>query len=135
VQDLSFNVMINKSPDKYGKKIAPSTVKSGSIDGTDVIGKDSHKGLPQHIKAARFLVDKGREIKAGGIISYVKTSTAEGVKPVELAKPEEIDTDKYLETMEVTFDQILASLNFNFRSLVGQPRQSNLDELFWGGSI
>ena len=56
----------------------------------------------------------------------------EGVKPVELAKPEEIDTDKYLETMEVTFDQILASLNFNFKSLVGQPRQSNLDELFWG---
>ena len=135
VQDLSFNVMINKSPDKYGKKIAPSTVKSGSIDGTDNIGKDFHKGLPQHIKAARFLVAKGREIKAGGIISYVKTSTAEGVKPVELAKPEEIDTDKYLETMEVTFDQILASLNFNFKSLVGQPRQSNLDELFWGGSV
>ena len=65
----------------------------------------------------------------------MKTSTAEGVKPVELAKPEEIDTDKYLETMEVTFDQILASLNFNFKSLVGQPRQSNLDELFWGGSV
>jgi DNA polymerase, archaea type len=135
VQDLSFNVMINKSPDKYGKKITHSTVKSGSIDGSDVIGKDSHKGLPQHIKAARLLVEKGREIKAGGIISYVKTKTEEAVKPVELAKPEEIDTDKYLETMEVTFDQILASLNFNFKSLVGQPRQSNLDELFWGGSV
>jgi DNA polymerase, archaea type len=133
VQDLSFNVMINKSPDKYGTKIIPSNIRSGSIDGTNAIAKDSHKGLPQHIKAARFLVEKGREIRAGGIISYVKTRTAEGVKPVELAKPEEIDTDKYLETMEVTFDQILASLNFNFKSLVGQPRQSNLDELFWGG--
>ena len=125
--------MINKSPDKYGTKIIHSNIKSGSIDGTDAIAKDSHKGLPQHIKATRFLVEKGREIRAGGIISYVKTRTAEGVKPVELAKPEEIDTDKYLETMEVTFNQILASLNFNFKSLVGQPRQSNLDELFWGG--
>jgi DNA polymerase I len=135
VQDLSFNVMINKSPDKYGKKIANSNVRSSSIDGSSVIGKDSHKGLPQHIKAARLLVEKGREIKAGGIISYVKTRTVESVKPVELVKPDEIDTDKYLETMEVTFDQILASLNFNFKSLVGQPRQSNLDELFWGGSV
>lgn len=135
VQDLSFNVMINKSPDKYGIKITSSSIKSGSIDGIDIIEKDSHKGLPQHIKAARLLVEKGRQIKAGGIISYVKTRTVEGVKPVELAKPEEIDTDKYLETMEVTFDQILASLNFNFKSLVGQPRQSNLDELFWGQSV
>ena len=135
VQDLSFNVMINKSPDKYGKKISPSSIKSGSIDGIDIIEKDYHKGLPQHIKAARLLVEKGRQIRAGGIISYVKTRTEEGVKPVELAKPEEIDTDKYLETMEVTFDQILASLNFNFKSLVGQPRQSNLDELFWGQSV
>jgi DNA polymerase, archaea type len=135
VQDLSFNVMINKSPDKYGKKISPSSIKSGSIDGIDIIEKDYHKGLPQHIKAARLLVEKGRQIRAGGIISYVKTRTEEGVKPVELAKPEEIDTDKYLETMEVTFDQILASLNFNFKSLVGRPRQSNLDELFWGQSV
>lgn len=135
VQDLSFNVMINKSPEKYGKKIAVSNLKSGSIDGSTVIGKDSHKGLPQHIKAARLLVQRGREIKAGGIISYVKTRTPEGVKPVELSKPEEIDIDKYLETMEVTFDQILSSLNFNFKSLVGKPRQSNLDELFWGESM
>jgi DNA polymerase, archaea type len=135
VQDLSFNVMINKSPEKYGKKIASSTLKTGSIDGMEIIGKEAHKGLPQHIKAARLLVEKGREMKAGGIISYVKTRTAEGVKPVELAKPEEIDTDKYLETMEVTFDQILSSLNFDFKSLVGKPRQSNLDELFWRGSV
>lgn len=132
LQDLSFNVMINKSPEKYGQKITHATVESSLIDGLDVVGKDSHKGIPQHIKAAKLLVQQGREIKAGGIISYVKTTTSEGVKPVELAKPEEIDTDKYLETMEVTFDQILASLNFNFKSLVGQPRQSNLDELFWG---
>jgi DNA polymerase I len=128
-------VMINKSPDKYGQKVTHSTGESSLIDGFDVIGKDSHKGIPQHIKAAKLLVERGKEIKAGGIISYVKTRTSEGVKPVELSKPEEIDTDKYLETMEVTFDQILASLNYNFKSLVGQPRQSNLDELFWGAPV
>ena len=120
--------MINKSPEKYGKKTATGT----SIDGTNKeIG--SYKGLPQHIKAAKLLLDVGKEARAGDIISYVKTKTSDGVKPVELAKPEEIDTEKYLETMEATFDQLLSSLNFNFKSILGKPRQSNLDELFWNG--
>jgi DNA polymerase, archaea type len=44
---------------------------------------------------------------------------------------EEIDTEKYLDTMEATFDQLLSSLNYNFKSILGKPRQSNLDELFW----
>lgn len=47
--DLTFNVMVNKSPEKYGIKLADN-FKNFSIDGT---GNDiaSFKGLPQHIKA------------------------------------------------------------------------------------
>lgn len=128
LSDLSFNVMINKSPQKYGKKTG--STKETSLDGIDrEIGV--YKGLPQHIKAAKLLLDKGKEVKAGDIISYVKTKAGDSVKPVELAQAEEIDTEKYLETMEATFDQLLSSLNFNFRSILGKPRQSNLDELFW----
>ena len=127
-EDLTFNVMINKSPDKYGKAIG--TNKAMSLEGRNKeIG--IFKGLPQHIKAAKLLVDIGREMKAGDIVSYVKTKTGDGVKPVELTRPEEVDTEKYLETMESTLDQLLSSLNFNFKSLLGKPRQSNLDELFW----
>ena len=92
---------------------------------------ENTKGIPQHIKAARQLVDLGRQLKAGDIISYVKTRSVEGVKPVELANKMDIDTEKYLDTMESTFDQILSSLNLNFKSIIGKPRQSNLDELFW----
>jgi DNA polymerase I len=92
---------------------------------------ETYKGLPQHIKAAILLKDKGRDIKAGDIISYVKTKGADGVKPVQLAKAEEIDTEKYLEAMESTFDQVLASLSFDFKSVLGKPRQQSLDELFW----
>jgi DNA polymerase I len=128
LEELTFNVMINKSPDKYGKTIG--TNRAMSLEGRDTeIG--IFKGLPQHIKAAKLLVDIGREVKAGDIVSYVKTKTGDGVKPVELARPEEVDTEKYLDTMESTFDQLLSSLNFNFKSLLGKPRQSNLDELFW----
>ena len=139
-EDLSFNVMVNKSPSKYGKRIYGginngSGVGGGSgarsLEGKQLEAASNFKGLPQHIKAAKLLTDIGREVKAGDIISYVKTKTSDGVKPVGFAKPEEIDTEKYLETMESTFDQVLSSLNFNFKSLLGKPRQANLDELFW----
>jgi DNA polymerase I len=124
LEDLSFNVTINKSLSTYGKKTGAKTMDGKSTD--------TYKGLPQHIKAAKMLVDANkREIRAGDVISYVKIKTGDGVKPVEIAKPEEIDTEKYLETMEATLDQILSSLNFDFKSVLGKPRQQNLDELFW----
>jgi DNA polymerase I len=129
--DLTFNVMVNKSPSKYGKKLTTtSSAKATSLDGRDA-EIENYKGLPQHIKAAKLLVEIGKEVKAGDIISYVKTKTGDGVKPVDLVKAEEIDTEKYLETMEATFDQLLSSLNFNFKSILGKPHQSSLDELFW----
>ncbi len=125
LEDLSFNVTINKSLSTYGKKTGSKTVGGKNTD--------TYKGLPQHIKAAKMLVesDKGREIRAGDVISYVKIKNGDGVKPVELAKPEEIDTEKYLETMESTFEQVLSVLNFDFKSVLGKPRQQSLDELFW----
>ena len=128
--ELSFNVMVNKSPDRYGEKTNNSKVQS-IVDGKN-IDYVTYKGLPQHIKAALLLHQSGRKIKAGDIISYVKTKTNDGVKPVELIKNiTEVDTEKYLEAMESTFDQLLSALNFNFKSILGKERQSNLDELFW----
>ncbi|MGI0036633.1 MAG: DNA polymerase domain-containing protein, partial [Nitrososphaera sp.] len=120
IEDLSFNVMINKSLGTYGKKDGSKTME----------GRDNYKGLPQHIKAAKMLEGR-RELRAGDVISYVKIKTADGVKPVELAKPDEIDTEKYLEAMESTFEQVLSVLNFDFKAVLGKPRQQSLDELFW----
>lgn len=123
LEDLSFNVTINKSLSTYGKKTGEKTMDGKSAD--------TYKGLPQHIKAAKMLADKGRDLRAGDVISYVKIKSGEGVKPVELVKPEEIDTEKYLETMESTFEQVVSALNFDFKSVLGKPRQQSLDELFW----
>ena len=131
LEELSFNVMINKAPSSYGIKTTERRYdKSTSLDGKE---KDFEniKGIPQHIKAANQLVEIGKQVKAGDIISYVKTRTLDGVKPVALANQTDIDTEKYLEAMESTFDQILSSLNLNFKSIIGKPRQANLDELFW----
>ena len=124
LEELSFNVTINKSLSTYGKKTGSKTVDGNS--------NDIYKGLPQHIKAAKMLVDANkREIRAGDTISYVKIKAGDGVRPVELSKPEEIDIEKYLEAMESTFEQVLSALNFDFKSVLGKPRQQSLDELFW----
>jgi DNA polymerase I len=103
--ELAFNVMVGKSPSEYKKTI------------------------PQHIRAAEMLEKSGRrEVKAGDIISFVKTTTPPSVKPVELAKSDEVDTQKYLEYMESTFDQILSALGYEFDVILGA---SKLEDFFF----
>src|SRR6267143_2108076 len=104
--ELAFNVMISKAPSEYVKTI------------------------PQHIRAAKLL-EQIREIKKGDIISYVKIINKPGVKPVELARSDEIDSAKYMEFMESTFDQILSSMDLDFATLIGAPKQTGLDQFFW----
>ncbi len=106
LSELTFNVMISKAPSEYVKTV------------------------PQHIRAAKLL-EQIREIKKGDIISYVKIINKPGVKPVELARPDEIDSAKYMEFMESTFDQILSSMDLDFNALIGEPKQTGLDQFFW----
>ena len=89
------------------------------------------KATPQHIKAARLLEGR-KEIKKGDIISYVKVLGRLGVKPVELARVDEIDAKKYLEFLESTMDQITSSMGLDFDSIVGKPKQTGLEDFFWG---
>ena len=106
IPDLAFNVMISKAPSEYEKTI------------------------PQHIRAAKLL-EQQREIKRGDIISYVKILNKPGVKPVEMARPDEIDSEKYMEFMESTLEQITSSMDLDFDSMVGKPKQMGLDQFFW----
>ena len=106
LEDLSFNVMLSKAPSEYVKTI------------------------PQHIRAAKQL-ESIREIKKGDKISFIKILNKPGVKPVELAKKEEIDSKKYMEFMESTLEQITSSMDLDFDTMLGKPKQTGLDEFFW----
>ena len=106
LKDLAFNVMMSKAPSEYLKTI------------------------PQHVRAAKLL-ESTREIKRGDIISYVKIINKPGVKPIEMAKPEEIDVKKYMEFMESTLDQITSSMDLDFDVILGKPKQTGLDQFFW----
>jgi len=103
VPELAFTVMMGKPTEKY--------------NGT----------TPQHVRAAMFLEEKGKEIKAGDIIAYVKTKNPPYVKPSDYAKVEEVDADKYIEYAHSMFDQMLDALDFSFDEIMGA---TTLD-FFW----
>ena len=103
IQDLAFTVMMSKPTGRY--------------NGT----------TPQHVRAAMQLEERGKEIKAGEIIAYVKTKNPPYVKPAELARPDEIDADKYIEYAHSMFDQMLDALDFSFDEIMGA---TTLD-FFW----
>lgn len=103
VEQLAFNVMMGKPTKNYGET------------------------TPQHVKAAMLLEERGREIKAGEIIAYVKTKNPPYVKPVELARVDEIDSDKYIEYAHSMFDQMLDAMDFSFDEMLGA---TTLD-FFW----
>jgi DNA polymerase I len=105
VEKLAFSVMMGKPTEKY--------------NGT----------TPQHVRAAKLLEEMGKEIKAGEIIQYVKTKNPPYVKPVELARVDEVDSDKYIEYAQSMFDQLLDALDFSFDEIMGA---TTLD-FFWSG--
>lgn len=90
LSDLAFTVGLNKPLDKYVKT------------------------TPQHVKAARMLIADGRTVEAGAIIEFVKVNTKAGVKPLELAKREDVNVTKYVEFLKSTFEQILDPLEISF---------------------
>ncbi len=98
LEDLAFKIVISKPPKGYVKT------------------------TPQHVKAAQLLESRGIEIKPGDLISFVKVIGNLGVKPTMLASIDEIDTKKYVEYIESTFEQVLDALGTNLNELIGHAK-------------
>jgi DNA polymerase I len=77
------------------------------------------------VKAARQLQKAGKEVVAGDIIAYVKTTG--GVKPVEQATAQDIDITKYKDLVKSTFEQVLDALGIEWLDTIGMRR---LDTFF-----
>ncbi len=96
LEDLAFRVVLTRTLDKYKKT------------------------TPQHVKAAKQLQNStDMKIQAGDVIFFVKTRTSDGVKPIQLARLTDIDTKKYKQAIESTFDQVLDALGISFEELTG----------------
>lgn len=105
LDELAFSMMMSRTPENY------------------------RKTTPQHVKAARQLQQAGTEMKPGDIISFVKVRGEAGVKPVQLARLEEVDSEKYIEYIRGTFEQVLDALGVEWEDLAGIKKL----ESFFGG--
>jgi len=87
---------------------------------------DSYQTNPQHVKAARMLVDMGHDIKEGDIIHYVKTKSRPGVAPLVDANSVEIDAEGYIGQWRSILDQIIEPLGIDFASdVIGEMTLDN----------
>ncbi len=87
------------------------------------------KTTPQHVKAARLLEERLKmKVQPGEVISYVKVTGVDGVKPVELASVREVDVDKYVEIMRSTFQQIFDALDLDFDELISGKKMKTLED-------
>jgi len=105
LDELAFSMMMSRMPEHYTKT------------------------TPQHVKAARQLQQAGTEMKPGDVVSFVKVRGEPGVKPVQLAKLEEVDIEKYIEYIRGTFEQVLDALGVEWEDLAGIKK---LDSFFSG---
>ena len=106
VEELAFSVMMGRETGRYTKT------------------------TPQHVKAAKQLEGRGFEVKSGELIAFVKVIGEQGVKPVQLARVDDIDIQKYMEYLRSTFEQVLDALGVEFEDLVGVKK---LESFFSNG--
>ncbi|MCG2869627.1 MAG: DNA-directed DNA polymerase I [Vulcanisaeta sp.] len=77
------------------------------------------KNTPQHVKAALQLKNLGYKVEPGDVITYVKTTGKEGVKPIQLARIDEVDPNKYIEYLRTSLEQVLDAFGIEFESVMG----------------
>jgi len=72
------------------------------------------KTTPQHVKAALQLYRRGISVQKGDLITFVKVRGKEGVRHIQLAKISDIDSQKYIETLESTLEQLFTALGLTW---------------------
>ncbi|MHA1675180.1 MAG: DNA-directed DNA polymerase I [Promethearchaeota archaeon] len=75
---------------------------------------------PQHVKAVKLLPpNEQKKVGPGTFITFVKTRTSEGVKPLSLASIKDIDFKKYKQLVQSTFEQVLDPLGIGYEEIQG----------------
>jgi DNA polymerase I len=80
------------------------------------------KNKPQHVKAAEQLLKYGIKVGRGDVVVIVRTRDPVGVRPIQLARIDEIDERKYLEYISTSLEQILEAMGVTLEELRGTAR-------------
>ncbi|RLC83375.1 MAG: hypothetical protein DRJ03_17345 [Chloroflexi bacterium] len=95
--DIAITVTLGKNPEEYKEP------------------------YPPHVKAALMLKAFGREVKAGDRIAYVYVRRNPGILPAELARPEDIDVERYMEMLFAVLEQVAEPFGIDVRKLEKKP--------------
>lgn len=126
-----INEIIKEAENKIIKKEIPPEDLAISITLSKPVDHYT-KTTPQHVKAARKLERRlGIKLQPGSIIKIVKTIDKDGVTPLELLRSKnEINSDKYIEILHSTLEQILDVLNIRVDEIKKELEIKRLDEFF-----
>jgi len=84
------------------------------------LGKDPEEykpPYPPHVKAAMILRSLGRDVRKGDEIAYVFVRHEPRVMPVELARPEDIDVERYMEMLFAVLSQVAEPFDIDVKAL------------------
>ena len=65
------------------------------------------------------MTNEQKKVGPGTFITFVKTRTSEGVKPLSLASIKDIDFKKYKQLVQSTFEQVLDPLGITYQEIQG----------------
>ena len=81
---------------------------------------------PPHVKAALLLRSKGHDVRKGDEIAYVFVRHEPYIMPMEMACPEDIDVERYMEMLFAVLDQVAEPFDIDVRKLDGERKLEEL---------
>lgn len=98
LEDIAFNMKISREANEY-------------------------KSNTQAMKAIALL---GRAVKKGEIVRYIKTWTAPKAKPIQLVRRDEVDKEKYIESLSSVLEQVIDPMDLDMDSILTGTKQATL---------
>jgi DNA polymerase I len=104
LSELAFHITSSKMPEEY------------------------KKGVPQHVKAVKQLIESGYQYELGTEISIIKTlknKNRESVMPLQLAKPVHVNVDAYIKQFESMVSQIIDIFGIKWDDILGTTKMTS----------
>ena len=114
--------------EEYGIKVNYDEYDSSEIVEAKLLAGNSGYDLVVH---SSMYSKRLMPLKIFHEIDPAKLSNFEKLDPMLMEMLDEIDSGKYMEFMESTLEQITSSMDLDFDTILGKPKQTGLDQFFW----
>jgi DNA polymerase I len=113
LEDYAINISLQKNLKDYVKTI-PQHVRAANA----FIKTEVHKAQANHASESEILAIK-KKYQKGDTVKFIKSKGPLGAKVIEMAKLQDIDSQKYRELLKSALEQVLDALNISFEEISG----------------